>query len=325
MKLDPRHLVQLATILDSGTLRVAAERLGTTQPALSRTIAMMEERIGTPLFERSRRPLTPTDTGIELAAFGRSIRSAVERADNLSREITDGQYGTIRVGAPPFMCDQLISRIIGEFARTRPQVRVVLHGDYFPALVTALHNHRLDIVIGPFELLERPGGLAVERVLKSRNVIVCRPGHKLTRQKKVTIADFESATWIGHSRESVLSADLRSTLADLGVDRFNIVFESDSAGAVLTLVRDGDYLTVLPLLSVAQRVAAGELAILPTPRSGPERWTAIITRADSAQSVVMTELKKALAEEITAVVPLLNKLAGRGDKTGIELSSAALF
>ncbi len=323
MKLDPRHLVQLATILDSGTLRVAAERLGTTQPALSRTIAMMEERIGTPLFERSRRPLTPTDTGIELAAFGRSIRSAVERADNLSREITDGQYGTIRIGAPPFMCDQLISRIIGDFARTRPQVRVVLHGDYFPALVTALHNHRLDIVIGPFELLERPTALAVDRILKSRNVIVCRPGHKLTRQKKVTIADFESATWIGHSRESVLSADLRSTLADLGVDRLNIVFESDSAGAVLTLVRDGDYLTVLPLLSVAQRVAAGELAILPTPRSGPERWTAIIARADSAQSVVMTDLKKAMAEEITAVVPLLNRLAGRGPNNGIELAPAA--
>ena len=146
--------------------------------------------------------------------------------------------------------------------------------------------------------------------MKSRNVIVCRPGHKLTRRKKVTIADFEAATWIGHSRESVLSADMRSTLADLGVDLFNVVFESNSAGGVLTLVREGDYLTVLPLLSVAQRLAAGELATLPTPRSGPERWTAIITRADSAQSAAMTDLKKALAEEITAVVPLLNQ-AGR--------------
>ena len=316
MKLDPRHLVQLAAILDSGTLRVAAERLGTTQPALSRTIAMMEERIGTPLFERSRRPLTPTGTGIELAAFGRTIRSAIERADNVSQEITAGQYGTIRVGAPPFMCDQLVSRIIGEFARTRPHIRVVLHGDYFPALVQALHNHRLDIVIGPFELLDRPSRLTVDRVVKSRNVIVCRPGHKLTRRKKVTIADFEAATWIGHSRESVLSADLRSTLADLGVDLFNVVFESNSAGGVLTLVREGDYLTVLPLLSVAQRLAAGELATLPTPRSGPERWTAIITRADSAQSAAMTDLKKALAEEITAVVPLLNQLAESGGQLG---------
>ena len=183
MKLDPRHLVQLAAILDSGTLRVAAERLGTTQPALSRTIAMMEERIGTPLFERKRRPLTPTDTCVELAAFGRTIRGAAERADVLSQQITAGQYGTIRVGAPPFFCDQLLSRIIGKFTLTHPQVRVVLHADYFPALVKEMMNHRLDIVIGPFELLERQSGLAVERLLQNRNVIVCRPGHKLTRRK----------------------------------------------------------------------------------------------------------------------------------------------
>ena len=227
MKHDPRHLVQLAAILDSGTMRVAAERLGTTQPALSRTVAMMEERIGTPLFERSRRPLTPTETGIELAALGRNIRSAVERADNLSQQITAGQYGIIRVGAPPFMCDHLLSRIIGEFARTRPQVRVTLHGDYFPALVRAMFNHQLDMVIGPFELLERPTGLAIERVLKNRNVIVCRPGHKLTRKKTVTAADLEAATWIGHSRTSMLASDLRATLADLGANRFNVAFESD--------------------------------------------------------------------------------------------------
>ncbi len=312
MKLDPRHLVQLAVILDAGTLRVAAERLGTTQPALSRTIAMMEKRIGTRLFERSQRPLTPTDTAVELAAYGRAIGIAVEGADRISHQIGRGRYGTIRVGAPPFMCDHFVSRIIGEFARTRPQIRVVLHSDYFAPLVTDLFNHRLDLMIGPFELLEHPTGMAVERLLKNRNVIVCRPDHKLARQNKISVADFEAAAWIGHSRESVLAADLRSTLADLGVNRFNVVFESDSAGAILTLVREGDYLTVLPLLSVAQRVAEGELAVLPIPRSGPERWTALITRLDSEHTAAMADLKKTLAQEITAVVPLMKRLVEAG-------------
>ncbi len=314
MKLDPRHLVQLAAILDSGTLRVAAERLGTTQPALSRTIAMMEERIGTPLFERSRRPLTPTDTGIELAAFGRTIRGAVERADILSQQVTAGQYGTIRVGAPPFFCDHLVSRIIGNFTLTHPQVRVTLHADYFPALVTEIMNHRLDIVIGPFELLERESGLAIERLLQNRNIVACRPGHPLTRKRVVSAHDLEAANWIGHSRASVLSADMRATLADLGVNHLNVVFESDSAGALITLVREGDFLTVLPLLSLAQRIAAGELVALPTPRSGPERWTGIITRSDSPQSVAMTELKEVLAKEMIAVVPLMDKLTKPGDR-----------
>ena len=314
MKLDPRHLIQLAAIMDSGTLRVAAERLGTTQPALSRTIAMMEERIGTPLFERNRRPLTPTDTAVELAAFGRTIRGAVERADFLSQQVMAGQYGSIRVGAPPFFCDHLLSRIIGEFTLTHPQVRVTLRADYFPALVKEIMGHRLDIVIGPFELLEQENGLTVERLLQNRNIVACRPGHPLTRKREIRAEDLEAATWIGHSRESVLSADMRATLADLGVNRLNVVFESDSAGAMITLVREGDFLTVLPLLSLAQRVAAGEIVALPTPRGGPGRWTGIISRSDSPQSVAMAELKEHLAKEITAIVPLMNKLTAAGDR-----------
>ncbi|MBI1200961.1 MAG: LysR family transcriptional regulator [Rhodopseudomonas sp.] len=311
MKLDPRHLVQLAAILDSGTLRQAAERLGTTQPALSRTIAMMEERVGTPLFERSRRPLTPTDTGLELAAFGRTIQGAVERADMVSQQITAGEYGSIRLGAPPFFCDQLLSRIVGKFALTHPQVRVVLHADYFPALVKEILNHKLDIVMGPFELLERQSTLDVERLIQNRNVIICRPGHRLARQKKVTTADLAAATWVGHARESMLSADMKSTLADLGVDQLNIVFESNSAGALLTMVQDSDCLSVLPLLSVVHRIEAGELMPLPVVTTNRGRWTGIITPADGGQSAAMLALRKVLARDIIAVVPLMNKIVGQ--------------
>lgn len=310
MKLDPRHLVQLAAILDSGTLRVAAERLGTTQPALSRSIAMMEKRLGTALFERSKRPLTPTDTGLELAAFGRTIRGAAERADVLSQQIAVGQYGSIRLGAPPFFCDQLLSRIVGKFTVTHPQVRVVLHADYFPALVKDILNHRLDIVMGPFELLERQSGLDVERLMQNRNVIICRPGHRLARQKKVTTADLAAATWVGHARQSMLSSDMKSTLADLGIDRLNLVFESNSTGALLTMVQNNDYLSVLPLLSVAHRIEAGELAPLPVRATERGRWTGIITPADGGQSTAMIELRKLLAQDIAAVVPLMNKILG---------------
>jgi DNA-binding transcriptional LysR family regulator len=273
---------------------------------------MMEERIGVPLFERKRRPLTPTDTCVELAALGRTIRGASERADVLSQQITAGQYGTIRVGAPPFFCDQLLSRIIGKFTLTHPQVRVVLHADYFPALVKEMLNHRLDIVMGPFELLERQSELAVERLLQNRNVIVCRPGHELTKRKRITTADLESATWIGHARESMLSADMKATLADLGVDHLNVVFESNSAGALLTVVQDSDYLSVLPLLSVAQRIADGEVVPLPVRQTGRGRWTGIITHAGTSQSAAMIELRKALAQEIIAVVPLMDALSEPG-------------
>jgi DNA-binding transcriptional LysR family regulator len=311
MKLDPRHLVQLAVILDSGTLRMAAERLGTTQPALSRTIALMEERLGAPLFERRRRPLTPTVIGTELAAFGRTVRGAVDQADGLSKQILAGQYGSIRLGAPPFMCDNLLSRMIGEFSKTRPHVRVVLSAHYFPALVQEILHHRVDMMIGPFELVERQSGLAIERIVRGRTIIVCRMGHRLLKKKPVSLSDLERATWIGHSQESMLAIDMRATLAEIGVNHLNVVFESNSAGGVLSIIRESDYLTVLPLLSIAERVAAGEFAVLPTPRCGPQQWTSIITRADSRPSAALIELKNMLAREIAAIAPLMNALSKR--------------
>jgi DNA-binding transcriptional LysR family regulator len=309
MRLDPRHLVQLAAILDSGTLRVAAERLGTTQPALSRTIAMMEERLGAPLFERNRRPLTPTDTCVELAAFGHTIRGAAERADVLSQQIMAGQYGTIRVGAPPFFCDQLLSRIVGKFTLTHPEVRVVLRADYFPALAKEMTNHRLDMIIGPFELLQRQNGLAVERLPQNKYVIVCRPGHKLTQRKRITTADLAAAIWVGHATESMLSSDMKATLADLGVDQLNVVFESNSAGAILTVVQDSDCLSMLPLLSVAQRIAAGELVTLPVRQTGRGRWSGIITHTDGSQSTAIAAFRTFLMQEIVAVVALTDEFA----------------
>jgi DNA-binding transcriptional LysR family regulator len=284
---------------------------------------MMEERVGTPLFERRRRPLTPTDIGVELAAFCRTIRGAVEQADGLSNQVTAGQHGTIRIGAPPFSCDDLLSRMIGAFSKTRPHIRLALVSDYFPALAQEILHRRLDMVIGPFELLGRQSGLKVERIVPSTNAIVCRPGHKLLREKPVSLASLEKATWIGHARESMLATDMRAKLAEIGVNHLDVVFESNSAGAVLTIIRESEYLTVLPLMSVIERVAAGELAVLPTPRSGAQRWTAIVTRADSTPTAALIELKRSLATRIKALMPLMDALSGQTSRHKVGKSSVS--
>jgi DNA-binding transcriptional LysR family regulator len=55
MKLDPRHLEILAAIVDHGGLTEGAAALGKSQPSVSRTLAQLEARIGTPLFKPGRR------------------------------------------------------------------------------------------------------------------------------------------------------------------------------------------------------------------------------------------------------------------------------
>ena len=76
MKIDPRHLEILFAIVERGGLTEGAEMLGKSQPSLSRSLAILEERIGLALFEPDRRPLRPTELGISLAAEGRKIFQA---------------------------------------------------------------------------------------------------------------------------------------------------------------------------------------------------------------------------------------------------------
>ena len=52
MKLDERHLVQLAAVVLAGGVTEGANLIGVTQPAISRTIAQLEKRLGEPLFHR---------------------------------------------------------------------------------------------------------------------------------------------------------------------------------------------------------------------------------------------------------------------------------
>lgn len=73
MKLDPRHIEILAAVVDSGGMTDGAASLARSQPSLSRTIAMLEARLGTRLFHPGRRPLRPAELGLRLADEGRRI------------------------------------------------------------------------------------------------------------------------------------------------------------------------------------------------------------------------------------------------------------
>src|SRR5688572_13750638 len=115
MQLNERHLMQLAAVIDAGGVSEGAALLGMTQPAVSRSLAMLEARVGEALFVRGRRPLQATPLGHQLAAHGRTILAASRRASESLDSYVRGMVGHVRVGGVPFFMDAMISRMIAEF------------------------------------------------------------------------------------------------------------------------------------------------------------------------------------------------------------------
>ena len=75
--MDPRHLLQLATILESGSITKATQLLHLTQPTLTHNMQILESQAGGQLFERSRHGVRSTSLGEMLAREGRAFLAAV--------------------------------------------------------------------------------------------------------------------------------------------------------------------------------------------------------------------------------------------------------
>ena len=122
MKLSESHLIQLSAVVDAGSVSKGAAMLGLSQPALSRSLAQLEARVGTPLFIRARRPLQATPRGAQLAAHGRRILTESRRATEAVQSLLRGTRVLVRVGGVPFFMDAMISRIIAGFQNAHPDV-----------------------------------------------------------------------------------------------------------------------------------------------------------------------------------------------------------
>src|SRR5258705_6203756 len=121
MKLDERHLAQLAAVVQAGGVTEGAALIGMTQSALSRTLAMLERRIGEPLLLKGRRPLQPTALGRALADHGQVALATSRQASGLVADFRHGRAGLVRVGGTPFFTHALFSTMIAEFQNSHPE------------------------------------------------------------------------------------------------------------------------------------------------------------------------------------------------------------
>ena len=212
----------IAEISDAGGFTEAALSLGTSQPAISRVVKMLEQRLGEPIFHRVRKPLQLTSAGAILADQGRAIRMAALRAsDNLER-LRAGSEGSLRVGGTPFFLDGFVSGLIAEFHADRPNLTIDFTHGYTDELIALIAADRLDLALCPVDILAPEADVTFTPLLPGRNVIACRVGHPLFSKPEITPEDYVAYPWVAPPPRSPLTRDLRNALAAAGVERVRI-------------------------------------------------------------------------------------------------------
>jgi DNA-binding transcriptional LysR family regulator len=214
-----------------GAVTEAAAALGLTQPALSRRIRQLEDDLGAPLFERSRK-------GVALTEIGRLVRREAEelvaRHERLRKDIGAHlrlEVGTVRVGGGATAVSFLVPDAIRGLARAHPGVRFQVKEAGSREIEDDVRHERLELGIVT-RAGGRPDELEVEPLLDDEIVLVAPATHPLARARKLGAAALAGENLVGFEAGSAIRQLVDAALAAAGVE-MNVVMELRSIPAIL--------------------------------------------------------------------------------------------
>jgi DNA-binding transcriptional LysR family regulator len=280
MRIDPNHLQIIAAVIDSGGLGEGARALNKSQPSVSRTLSILESRLGSRLFEKGKRPLRPTELCRTLAVQGRLISAASEAASQAVALYSGGKSGTARIAGTPIFMDGVISSMMASFQRAFPEVTIDQSYGYVDSLAEQLNVGNIDLAICPVNPAQVPEGLTFKSILTGRNVIACSPTHPLAHKSSLKLTDIAAYPWIAPPIGSPLYEDLQSTLNGIGIKDFKVSFTGGSLVSILNVLAGSEALTVMPYSVVFMQQHNNTVTALPIRIDHPDRQLGFLWREE---------------------------------------------
>ncbi len=294
-------------MVDAGSVSKGAEALGLSQPALSRSLALLEARVGKPLFVRGHRPLQATQLGIQLASHGRRILIESRRATEAVQSLLRGTRGLVRVCGVPFFMDAMISRIIAEFQNLHSDVMVEQSYGNLAEVSLGLRAAQLDLGIVPLGTSGEPDGLTFQPILAARNVVCCRLGHPLIRAKRLMLAELALYPWVAPLPGSPLLADLFAIRSSLGSTDLDIRYSGGSLLSVMNYLTETDALAVLPFSVFFAERKQNRIAVLPVDIPQPQRNLGILRLAGAQQNPAAASFTDFVVDAFDAMKQLIQR------------------
>ncbi|MFT5172830.1 MAG: DNA-binding transcriptional LysR family regulator [Gammaproteobacteria bacterium] len=231
--MDLNLMRSLLSVVDAGAITAAADRVGLTQPALSRRIRQLEEELGVTLLSRGRKGVALTTAGELVAAEARVL---VARYDSLRAEVAAHQRlegGTIRLGGGATAVSFVLPPAIADFQREYPGVRFHLKEAGSREVEQDVVSGRLELglVTLPVHLRE----LQVQPLLVDNIVLIARNQHPLASQQHVDVKALAGMSLVGFEAGSAIRHLIDAALRDAGVE-MNVVMELRSIPAIVRMV-----------------------------------------------------------------------------------------
>ncbi|MGH1542864.1 MAG: LysR family transcriptional regulator [Arenicella sp.] len=199
MKFELRHLRYFAAVAEELHFSRAAKRLNIAQPALSRTIANLEEQLGVRLLERSNRKVQLTVAGKVFLEGSQDMLACAEGLAIQTQKASKGEAGELIIGYTDFAINGSLPEILKVFRQHYPQITVEpIHGVTAQQL-DKLKAGKIDIgfITGPIDVPD----FSQKVVQKDKFVVVFYESHPLADKEHIFLKDLSDESFVLGSTE----------------------------------------------------------------------------------------------------------------------------
>jgi len=295
MRIDPSRLIRLAVLINQRSFRSAADKLGLTQPALSQSIAQLEDEVGVQLITRSARGVEPTIYGEALYGHAKLVDQELAQAAQHIQNLIIGSEGFLLVGASTGGAIHIAAQAVCNLKAAHPSANIRISEDVLvEPLLAQLHDRRVDLVICPRQENFDLKGVKAVKLFHTRKKLCVRKGHPLA--ESLDLKELGRFPFLCPSDEMGILSDIKSIFSNNDLPFPDDVIVSNSVALAKEVVLNSDSFSIFSDISVWRECLDGQLVSRDVPGMDGS-WHFLVMRRE----YIASDLVKAFIKAIAAV------------------------
>lgn len=252
------HLLAFYEVARAGSISAGAERLHVSQPAVTREIRELEDRLGMMLFDRLPRGVALTEGGKLLYEYASRIFTLADAAEKELAELAGLGSGHMKIGASGTLGVYFVPDAIAQFNARHPQVAIDLTVTNTERVEAGLRDLTFTIgfIEGPFD----NSILHARRIGSDEIAVIAAPGHPCAGTK-LRARELVDQAVIMREPGSGTRAIIEEAYRRAGLDIEPLMSVSDTE-AIKRMLLSQHALAYISTLSVTEELRRGELTII---------------------------------------------------------------
>lgn len=290
---------------------IASEKCNVTQPTLSMMIQKLEDELGLKIFDRTKKPVEPTEQGIEIINRAKLILLEAERLKTYVTELKDEIKGELRLGIIPTLAPYLLPLFLKNFVQKYPDLKIFINEMKTNQIIEKIKSGEIDMGLLAMPIEQQ--SLVEHHLFDEEFMVYISQNDSLINKQYIIPSEIDpNQLWLleeGHClRNQVLNL---CELRNYSSENSNLHYEAGSIETLINLVDKQQGITIIPKLASFNLNASQMTNIKEFADPKPKREIGLIVSKNFPRKKLLDKLKSEILLTLPENMQIENNKSNR--------------